>query len=78
MEIYCPQLGMILNLAYCTSMNENLPCRNIVGCWDGRIDVREVLTTMFTVDELKTAFRGLPKTRIERIIEFLHTAQKHG
>jgi len=69
MEIYCNQLGMVIGLSYCVSMNEGLPCRNIVGCWKGRMDIITVLREKFTENEIKKALGGLPKSRIERIIE---------
>jgi len=50
-------------------MNEGLPCRNIIGCWKERTDVISFLKESFSAEELKKAFGGLPKTRIDRIIE---------
>jgi hypothetical protein len=73
MEIYCNQLGMLTDFSYCVSMNEGLPCRNIVSCFNGRIDIITLLRGRFTEDELKKAFRGLPKSRIDRIIESVHS-----
>jgi hypothetical protein len=68
-NIYCNQLGMIIEFSYCISMNENLPCRNIIGCWKERIDIIAFLRENFTDEELKKVFSGQPKSRIERIIE---------
>jgi hypothetical protein len=50
-------------------MNEGLPCRNIIGCFQGRVDVIEFLREKFTADELKKTFGGLSKSKVERIIE---------
>jgi hypothetical protein len=50
-------------------MNESLPCRNIIGCWKERTDVISFLKKNFSAEELKKAFGGLQKTRIDRIIE---------
>ncbi len=72
MTIYCNQLGMLVNFSYCSSMNEGLPCRNIIGCWENRIDILKFLRETYTVEQLKTTFKGLPKTRIQRIIESLN------
>jgi hypothetical protein len=69
MKIYCHQLGMIIELSYCISMNDGLPCRNILGCWKERTDIIAFLRGKFTDEELKRAFAGQPKSRIERIIE---------
>jgi hypothetical protein len=69
MEIYCNQLGMLIDFNYCTSMSEGLPCRNIIGCWKERTDIISLLREKFSDDELRKVFSGPPKSRIERIIE---------
>lgn len=77
MNIYCLQLGMLVEFSYCISMNENLPCRNIIGCWKHRADIITILTEKFTDEELKKVFSGLPKSRIERIIESITKEDKN-
>lgn len=68
-SIYCTQLGMVIEFAYCMSVNDGLPCRNMVGCWKGRMDIVRHLRSALSDEELRKAFGGLPKSRIERIIE---------
>ena len=62
---------MLIEFSYCTTMNDGLPCRNIIGCWKARTDILAFLREHFTDDQLKKVFSNLPKTRIERIIEAL-------
>jgi len=69
MNIYCNQLGMLIEFTYCTSMNEGLPCRNIIGCWKERTDIIALLREKFSGGELRKVFSGPPKSRIERIVE---------
>ncbi|MBE0427009.1 MAG: hypothetical protein IBX72_10245 [Nitrospirae bacterium] len=69
--IYCNQLGMLIEFSYCSTMNGGLPCRNIVGCWKQRTDIVAFLKKNFTGEELRKVFSGLPKSRIERIIELI-------
>jgi hypothetical protein len=69
MEIYCTQLGMVIDIAYCISVNDGLPCRNTIGCWENRMDIQVFLQERFTQNDLKKAFGNLPKSKIERIIE---------
>jgi hypothetical protein len=69
MNIYCNQLGMLVEFSYCTSLNEGLPCRNIIGCWHERTDIIAFLRDTFTDAELRKIFSGLPKSRLDRIIE---------
>ncbi|MGO9614702.1 MAG: hypothetical protein ACLPX5_16945 [Dissulfurispiraceae bacterium] len=71
MKIYCHQIGITLDLSYCISMNEGLPCRNTLGCWKERTEIIKLLRGRFTGLELKKAFGGLPKSRIERIVEYI-------
>ena len=69
MKIYCHQLGIIVEFSYCISMNNGLPCRNSIGCYKERTDIVAILRGKFTEEELRKAFSGKPKSRIERIIE---------
>ena len=69
MRVYCHQLGMVVDFSYCVSVNEGLPCRNIIGCFEERMNIIRFLSEKFTDDELKEAFGGIPKSRIERLIE---------
>jgi hypothetical protein len=52
-------------------MNDGLPCRRIIDCWKERTDVTTFLRKNYSVEDLKKAFSGLPKTRIQRILDFL-------
>lgn len=70
---YCNQLGMLVEFSYCRSMNEGLPCRNMIGCWKARTDILSFLREHFSEEELRKVFGGLPKSRIERIIDTLES-----
>jgi hypothetical protein len=63
---------MLIEFSYCTAMNTGLPCRNIIGCWKTRMDILTFLRETFTEDQLKKVFSGVPKSRIERIIDSLN------
>ncbi len=76
MELYCLQLGMLTNFDYCVSVNEGLPCRNLIGCWKERIDIMAFLNKTLTEDELRKSFSGLPKSKMERIIEIIRSLKK--
>lgn len=68
-DAYCPHMGTIVQFPYCMSMNEGLPCRNIVRCWESRMDIVTMLEERFTREELHKTFGGVPKSRIDRIVE---------
>ena len=74
LSIYCSQLGMVIEFVYCMSMNEGLPCRNSIGCWNERIDIAAYMNTRFSDEELRKVFGGLPKSRIERIVDSIRSA----
>jgi hypothetical protein len=76
MNIYCTQLGMVAEFSYCLSMNEGMPCKNSIGCWRDRVDIMKVLDAAFTAEELRRCFEGLPKTRMERMIEVLRRVKE--
>ncbi len=76
MEIYCTQLGMMIEISYCLSVNEGLPCRNMIGCWQERVDVMAILKAKFNDEQLGKAFSGLPKSKLERIMEALKSVRR--
>ena len=76
MDIYCTQLGMVIEIPYCFSVNEGLPCRNIIGCWQERADIVALLKVRFTDEQLKKAFGGRPKSKLERIAESIKSARE--
>ena len=76
MEIYCTQLGMVTELSYCLSMNEKLPCRNMIGCWQGRMEIVQFLQERFAKEDLIKIFSRLPKSKIDRILDSALSAPK--
>jgi hypothetical protein len=76
MEIYCPQLGMIIGFDYCLHVQNGLPCGNTFGCWKERVDVANILKANFTDDELRLAFNTLPISRLDRILKSARSACK--
>ncbi len=78
MEIYCGQLGMIAGFDYCLSMNDGLPCRNTIGCWGRRMDIMMFLKRNYSEEELQKCFGGLPKSKLERIMDVLKSIGKEG
>jgi hypothetical protein len=75
MEIYCTQLGMMIEISYCLSVAEGLPCRNMIGCWQERVDVMAILRAKFNDEQLRKAFGNLPKSKLERIMETIKSVR---
>ncbi len=78
MDIYCSQLGMMVEIPYCFSVNDGLPCRNIIGCWKDRVDITVLLRERFTDEQLMKVFGGTPKSRLQRIAESIESAREKG
>lgn len=76
MEIYCAQLGMMIDISYCLSVNEGLPCGNVIGCWQERVDVMAILKAKFNEEQLKKALGNLPKSKLERILTAIKSARR--
>lgn len=72
MNIYCSQLGMIVEFYYCISMHEGLPCLSAPRCWKDRMDIECLLKEIMGEEEFYRYFASLPKTRLERIIELVN------
>ncbi|MEW6584192.1 MAG: hypothetical protein AB1442_01125 [Nitrospirota bacterium] len=71
MTIYCNHMGMLLEFSYCIEVNTGLPCRNIIGCWSGRMDIIAFLKERFSPADLERILGGPHKSRIDRIMEVL-------
>ena len=63
---------MMIDLSYCISMNDGLPCRNSIDCWRERLDIVAFLKAKYSDEELNKAFGGLPKTKLDRIMEMIY------
>jgi hypothetical protein len=74
--IRCPQLGGEVPFRYCRTVNEDLPCRNMVICWEFRIEISKFLNEHYSIDQIQRAFLTPPKTRIETILELIEKVKK--
>jgi hypothetical protein len=74
--IRCPQLGGEVPFHYCRTINEDLPCRRIILCWEFRIEIAKFLNENYTIDQIQRALAPPTKTRIETILEHIEKAKK--
>lgn len=63
---------MMIGFSYCVSMNDGLPCRNLIDCWRERLDIVAFLKAKYSDEELNKIFGGLPKTKLDRIMEMIN------
>jgi hypothetical protein len=74
--IRCPQLGGEVPFKYCRTLQENLPCKRIIICWEFRIEIVEFLNENYSIEQIQQAFAPPKKTRIETIVELIEEAKK--
>ncbi|MBN2123673.1 MAG: hypothetical protein JW821_05240 [Deltaproteobacteria bacterium] len=73
--IRCPRVGGYVNFKFCRSENNLLPCRWIVGCWEGRLDVKRFLDENFTPEQQERFFVP-PRPKIESLVDMIEKAKK--
>jgi hypothetical protein len=74
--IRCSQLGGEVPFRYCRTVNEDLPCRRIILCWEFRIEVAKFLNEHYSIDQIQRALAPPTKTRLETILELIEKAKK--
>jgi len=73
--IRCPRIGGYVTFKLCRSENNFLPCRWVVGCWQGQMDMNEFLDENFSGEELDRIFVP-PKPKMESLVEMIEKAKK--
>ena len=74
--IRCPQLGGEIPFRYCRTLNENLPCRRIVVCWEFRVEISKFLGGHYSVDQIQCALAPPTQTRLDTILEIIEKAKE--
>jgi hypothetical protein len=72
----CPQLGGDVPFHYCRTVNEELPCRRIMVCWEFRIDISKFLGEHYSVEEVQRALAPPTGTRLETLLELVEKAKR--
>jgi hypothetical protein len=75
--IRCPQLGGEIPFRYCRTVNEDLPCRRIIACWEFRIEISQFLNHHYSLDQIQRALSPPSKTRLETILDLVDKAKNH-
>jgi hypothetical protein len=74
--IYCSILGGEVPFRYCRTLNENLPCRKIIICWEFRVEIGKFLSENYSPDQIHQALVPPTQTRLETILELIEKAKK--
>jgi hypothetical protein len=73
--IRCPRVGGEVNFRFCRFENNMLPCRFIVGCWQGQMDIEALLQEHYSEEELGRIFAP-PKPKIESLVGLIEKVRK--
>ncbi len=76
--LYCSQLGDEVPFRYCRTVNEDLPCRRIVVCWEFQMDISIFLNQHYSTDQIRRALAIPSKTRLDTILELIDKARREG
>jgi hypothetical protein len=74
--IRCPMLGGEVPFRYCRTLNDELPCRKIIICWEYRMEIGKFLGDHYSIDQIEKALAPPTKTRLETILELIEKAKK--
>ena len=74
--IHCLQLGGEVPFKYCRTMNEDLPCRRMMVCWEFRMRISKFLAEHYSIDQIQRALAPPTKTRLDTILELIEKAKK--
>ncbi|MBM4276780.1 MAG: hypothetical protein FJ130_02720 [Deltaproteobacteria bacterium] len=74
--IYCSILGGEVPFQYCRTLNENLPCRKIIICWEFQIEIGKFLNENYSFDQIQQVLAPPTQTRLETILELIEKAKK--
>ena len=74
LDLYCSKLGHEVPFKYCRTMNNNLPCRNILGCWERTLG--DSFFVFYTKEELTKIFAP-PKSKLMQILEVAERTKKN-
>ncbi len=73
--IRCPQLGGEVPFKYCRTVNEDLPCRKVMVCWEFRIEISKFLGEHYPIDQIEQFLASPTKTRLDTILDLIEKAK---
>jgi hypothetical protein len=71
---YCRSLGHYVQLKYCRTVSNDLPCRKILDCWFEMLDIGQFIRENYTREEQERIFSPPPE-KITTIIDLIKKAQ---
>ena len=72
--IRCPRLGGEVPFSYCEREAGDLPCGQIIRCWENGFPVEEYLRGTLTPDAWERFHGRVPKDRLSTILDVVEAA----
>jgi hypothetical protein len=76
--IRCPRLGGEVHFSYCEREAGNLPCREVVRCWEARFPVGDYFRENLPPEVWERFCSQIPKDRTTTLIELIEAAKERG
>ena len=73
----CPRLGGEVPFSYCEREAGDIPCRQVVHCWQAGFPVEEYLRETVMPEAWERFNRQTPKDRMTTILDIVEVAKKH-
>lgn len=74
-SIYCRLLGHSVPFSYCVNPGTPLFCRNIFGCWAGKMDIDKWVRERYTSEQIEQALRP-SAAKLDTLLDLIRKARE--
>jgi len=74
--IRCPRLGGEVKFSYCEREAGELPCRQIIRCWEAGFPVETYLRNTLAPDLWERFCSQVPKDRVTTLLDLVEAAKR--
>ncbi len=68
-------LGGPVDFGYCRSMNDRLPCKRVVSCWERTVDIEKFLLRNYSAEE-RESMVSPSKGKVESLLDLIEQAKR--
>ncbi|MHB8908980.1 MAG: hypothetical protein ACYDAA_08915 [Syntrophales bacterium] len=72
----CPRLGGEVTFSYCEREAGELPCRQVVRCWEAGFPVESYLRETLTPEAWERFRSQIPKDRVTTLLDHIEAAKR--
>lgn len=74
--IRCPRLGGEVTFSYCEREEGELPCRQVVRCWEAGFPVEAYLREALAPEAWERFYSQIPKDRVTTLLDHIEAAKR--